>query len=48
MKGYLLPDPTTDRKVTLTGQGTPMGVAFQILGRQKKIKNTNENNENNI
>ena len=43
MKGYLLPDPTTDRKITLTGQGTPMGVAFQLLGRQKKIKETKEN-----
>jgi hypothetical protein len=42
MKGYLLPDPTTNRKITLVGQGTPMGVAFQMLGRPRKTKERNE------
>lgn len=47
MKGYLLPDPTTNRKITLVGQGTPMGVAFQMLGRQRKVKkNITENQSN--
>jgi len=47
MKGYLLPDPTTNRKITLVGQGTPLGIAFQILGRQRKNKeNKNQISDN--
>ena len=47
MKGYLLPDPTTNRKVTMVGLSTPMGVAFQLLGRQRKNKQKIVNQDSN-